>query len=335
MFAYFIGQSSCRRIDSSEVFMAARVFLSSGQRETRREGEQDEKAIAARVRAFLEDRGFTVYVAAEKQSLDDVMHTIAELKQSDYFLFIDFFREGPVPFSLFTHQELAVATDHRLPFLGFRQTSDGVTRPEGFIKYTLAQPTEFINQDDLLAKLAHHLECNHWEISFCRNLTIDDLSLGPIMFYGDHAGAPNPTRILSARIRNGRVVEAARNAVCVLREWVDPSGTRVECPDRSQLKWAGRIQSYSTTILPQDHCRVDLLAVSCNPDRKGVFLHSQSDVNPRTPVLEAPGNYQLHFRVHADDFGFTDFSVALAFRYGEGAVPVVMPLVDEFRLLDD
>ncbi len=49
------------------------------------------------------------YNADSIQGFDDVMSITEYLARSDYYLFIDFKRDDPVPISVFSHQEFALA----------------------------------------------------------------------------------------------------------------------------------------------------------------------------------------------------------------------------------
>ena len=64
---------------------------------------------------WFEEKGYSPYVAIEAQSIQDVNSgIISELKNSDFYVFVDFKREkiakkGKYRGSLFTNQELAIA----------------------------------------------------------------------------------------------------------------------------------------------------------------------------------------------------------------------------------
>jgi hypothetical protein len=105
----------------------ARVFISCGQK------CDEEKRLATEVRDMLEDSpfNFDAYVADLEHSQKDVMRAVLEsLESSEYFLCIDFKREkldgtcganGDFRGSLFTHQELAIATFLDIEQLRFKE----------------------------------------------------------------------------------------------------------------------------------------------------------------------------------------------------------------------
>jgi hypothetical protein len=95
--------------------LRARVFVCCGQRV-----DSDEVAVAADIASRLVSLGYDPYVAAEQQSLRSLRENIfTSLRDSEYFLFVDFARERLLAGdgtaldcrgSLFSHQELAIAS---------------------------------------------------------------------------------------------------------------------------------------------------------------------------------------------------------------------------------
>lgn len=72
--------------------MAGRVFISCGQKTKR------EKTLAKRIARLLEvEFGLAPYLAFQVQSLNGIMVITQELSKSDYYLFIDFKRDGKIP----------------------------------------------------------------------------------------------------------------------------------------------------------------------------------------------------------------------------------------------
>ena len=88
----------------------ARIFISCGQQEN-----TGERKIANDICQKLIEMGFEVYVATQEQSPKGIKENIFwRLDESEYLIFIDFKREqlvsGEYKGSLFSHQELAIAT---------------------------------------------------------------------------------------------------------------------------------------------------------------------------------------------------------------------------------
>jgi hypothetical protein len=120
----------------------ARVFISCGQRT----GEETE--LANMIANMLVQRGFDPYIAVEEQVLKGFTQNILpRLEESEYYLFIDMSREVVTDNqgnqlghrgSLFSHQELAIATFLDKPVIAFRERGvmghDGVA---GFLQINL------------------------------------------------------------------------------------------------------------------------------------------------------------------------------------------------------
>jgi hypothetical protein len=104
--------------------LAGKVFISAGM------SLPQEKDAVQKVKALLESAEFNLqtYVAINVQSLDDIMNITKELRDADYYLFIDFKRH-----STFTHQELALA--HHLGYGGkYYRVARKWRRPNGLFK---------------------------------------------------------------------------------------------------------------------------------------------------------------------------------------------------------
>ena len=240
--------------------MVGRVFISCGQRPLR------ERDTANRIKQLLKDKfGLDSYVAVNIQGFNDIMRITDELRHADYYLFIDFLRHDPddLPFSLFTHQELAVA--HNLGFTDMIALREKGTPIEGFLRYIQSNPIEFDNDEDLMKKVEGLVREREWSRNYSRNLVLTNISerIGPF-FYGDHTGAHNQF-IWHARIENRRPDVAAVNTLCVL-DSIDSKERRVENPDRSNLKWA-RQQGYERTILPLDYGLIDIISIREDEER--------------------------------------------------------------------
>ena len=93
--------------------LRAKVFISCGQKK-----ETNEIEVANTIGRVLEDMGFEPYIATQEQTLLGLRENIFwHLTTSEYFLFIDFIREQFANSpehrgSLFSHQELAIASPH-------------------------------------------------------------------------------------------------------------------------------------------------------------------------------------------------------------------------------
>lgn len=124
----------------------ARVFISCGQRTTR------EINIGKAVEKYFLSRNFLAYLAEQVHSSDALTENIFKfLKQSEYFVFIDFKREKinkkEYRGSLFVNQEIAIATFLKLQGIGFHEK--GVKR-EGILTYHIYNEFPFEDGTEII-----------------------------------------------------------------------------------------------------------------------------------------------------------------------------------------
>jgi len=299
--------------------MAGRVFISCGQR------PPDEKRIAEEIAKILKDEfDLTPYLAFKIQSLNDIMTITKELRKSDYYLFVDFFRKSKnplfnllkrtknpqdLPCSLFTHQELALA--HHLGFENIIALQQRGTPLEGFLRYVLSNPEPFDDEKDLLHKVRRLVKDRSWTKDYSRNLVIEEIGFTDVPWhYADHTGQSYDL-VWQLNVENRRPDVAAVGTVCILN-YIMSCGNRIDSPDRAYLKWA-RQAGYDRTIIPKDFGVVDLFALRDN--QPGIFLHSLRDAVPREPVLLNDGDYELFFMLFSQGFPLLEFSVDLKLRW--------------------
>jgi hypothetical protein len=149
--------------------MKAKIFLSCGQSKGTDEPELAEK-IATRIREL----GFDCYFAVFDQSLIGLRESIfRQIETSEYFVFVDFKREkicadGIEPIdrgSLFSHQELGVASYLELPCLVFQEK--GVNQLDGMLSCLQANAHPFTDRALLLNVIADMEHNNIIFPSFC------------------------------------------------------------------------------------------------------------------------------------------------------------------------
>ncbi len=134
----------------------ARVFISCGQRTEREEN------IGLEVDSYFRERDFETYFAKKVHSPKALTeHIFAYLKESEYFVFIDFKREkiesSEFRGSLFVNQEIAIATFLKLQGIGFLEK--GVKR-EGILNYQIYNAFPFKDGTEIIAKLRK--ETSNW-----------------------------------------------------------------------------------------------------------------------------------------------------------------------------
>lgn len=296
--------------------MTAKVFISCGTRPGR------ERESANKIKNLIESLGFKTYFSINIQSLDDVMSIIDNLKQSDYYVFIDFKRKtylrkkkNQIPISVYTHQELAIARD-----IGFDDPilicENGIN-VEGFLKYILSNPLYFNTESELLALIENDIKNKKWDKFYKRNL-IPKLStpLSASVNYRDHSWENGSQQeVWYLFIENKRKNQMARNVQAILDHIILPNGQSIS-PDAAPLKWAG-FSGYSATIFPEREAHFDAFCVIKNV---GIYLHSLADVIPRQSIINSYGNYKFEYHIAADNFPLT--KVILNVDYNNGNIAV-------------
>lgn len=290
--------------------MPGKIFISCGQ------ATDQEKRVASEVKEKL--KGFRTYIAINTQSLQDVnTEIIGNLKSSDFYIFIDIAREkigtaldGSPIFrgSLFTHQELSIAYA-----FGFEKVlylkQEGVLL-EGIGKYLLSNALPFKDLDQVPSIVENEIfVVRKWSPKYSRHLVVGNLTYAGLWTYGDHAAVLNH-HIYHIEIQNLRNELAAFNTVARLNEIILPNGKKVLSPDRSFLKWAGKIAAYSSTLLPNDCGLFDALSLD-QFNLCSVFLHSEEDRPPRKPIINSLGNYVLRYQVFSQGFPILEFDISL------------------------
>lgn len=288
--------------------MSGKVFISCGQRPPR------EKSITDKVKELLKKLKLDYFVAFEMQGVNDIDKIINELRSSDYYLFIDFYRRDDKvwPISLFAHQELALA--HHLGFKEIIAFKEKGVPSEGIFKYVVAHPETFENEGELLRKIEELVGNRGWTRNYSRNLIIQEIFPNPKnpWQYKDDTGLSSDY-IWHANIENHRPDVAAVNTVCILDYIEFPNGKEENCDDRSYLKWAGHQREYQRTILPEDYGVIDIFAVRA--DQTGIYLHSNRDVTPRTPIIGEDGKHKFCYKVFSEGFPLLSFVVEVNYQH--------------------
>ena len=233
----------------------ARVFISCGQQKG-----TDEVEIAHRIFEKLEKMGFEPYIAVEEFSLKGVKENIfRRLSESEYFIFIDFKRErlfkpkngnfkdtGKHRGSLFSHQELAIATFLDIEALAFQE--EGVKENDGILKFIQANCIKFKDRHLLPDVIAEKVRERGWDPSWRNELLIerDD---------GDWEDAIDlqmnkKSRWYHIKVRNLHRREIARDCVAYLEKIKDLSTGEVKTSELVEFKWKG-VNSPRVAIPPK------------------------------------------------------------------------------------
>ncbi len=303
--------------------MPAKVFLSCGQ------GTTEEKDFCKKLESWFKETGFNPYVAINDPVAEDLNKSVIQhLKNSDYFLFINFARERLEDFngkitnqrrgSVYTNQELAIA--YAMDFddmLLFNQK--GVIK-EGILKYLRSNTIEFETKKQLFRDIKLRVT-QKWLSDFSRQLIVKNIRFNGDIDLIDKCETPNDeinkngTRIRKSRffcceISNARPDKAAFATICNLKKVEDSNNRSRSFKDDGNLKFVSRSNCYETMIHPQRSLSIDLFTVSVK-DPRYVYLVSNRDFSPRDPIISEEGRYKLTFEIAALDFPFTCFQVLL------------------------
>ncbi|MFX1325907.1 MAG: hypothetical protein ACFE8N_13215 [Promethearchaeota archaeon] len=153
----------------------ARVFISCGQTKG-----TDEVTIAHKISDKLKELDFNdpePYIAVEEQTLQGVKENIFQrLSESEYFIFVDFKREqlnkGPDHRgSLFSHQELALASFLNIETIGFREK--GVKKLDGISRFIQSDFDEFTDRNLLPKMVADEVKRRRWNSHWRNELVLE------------------------------------------------------------------------------------------------------------------------------------------------------------------
>jgi|GEM_PF-1753359 len=239
----------------------AKLFLSCGQR-----ADLDELRFGQAVRDSIDYRkgglGYDVFFAKGEQEPHPVVQVIfRELRDSDYYVFIDFKRErlvwglggdsspsaenaqsGKELFrgSLFTHQEFAIACYLGLPFAAFREgKEEKIEALGGIIGSVLGNLEHFekTSPESLAARVSDFIQKRGWPISSRGRLDL--------RFAGDIGRRDNDPKegwisYYHLNIVNLHARRAATNCFAYIDSIIDQrTGERVDKGYTCELKWEG------------------------------------------------------------------------------------------------
>lgn len=280
----------------------ARVFVSCGQR-------GGERAIGAEVRDRLRDKGFCPYLAIEAHSSSGLTEEVyRRLRTAEYFVFIDFRRErlgiGPWrPFrgSLFSNQELAIASFLRTDILPFQQR--GIVR-EGILDQIQGNAIPFDMVSDLPEMVISHVETQGWNSQSRREL----------IFERDPAEHDDPewpdgsfARYFHIDLRNLHRTDAANECRVFLESAKNSTTGKVIVPDPIELKFKS-VTTPFVSITPGQRRPFDAVVVSHEKPSKayvGIFNPGVVDSGRALHdyTLDGPSEYMLRFTAWSREFG--------------------------------
>jgi hypothetical protein len=285
--------------------LKAKVFISCGQR-------PDEEPIVKRIEETLQELKFDTFVAKRQSSPKGLAENIfRELDDSEYFLFIDFRREElkpepgrkkgkqkkgwPCRGSLYTNQELAIASYLGLDLLGFQE--EGVLPLDGMIGSIMLNCQQFSNRNEL-PDLVHKKILDHrWNPGHKAKLFLNreagerggDLADKPYIYHIEVTNLHWRRPALDCRAYLDKVT-------------VVSSGKQREF-QKFELKWAGTTLP-GVTIMPQERRSFDAFVIWLDQPTllcwsKG---HSFADTDKVWPKVTEAGKYRITYLVTSFNF---------------------------------
>jgi hypothetical protein len=276
----------------------ARVFISCGQQK-----DSIEVKVAQEIHDLLYDKGFDPYVAIQQQKLTGLRDDIfTKLGDSEYLLFIDFFREklptGEYRGSLFSHQELAIASYIQIDdVLAFQQKGMAL---EGMMKAMQLNPIPFDEPADLPKLVHEEIEKRGWSPKWKRILHVDRVAGEYQDAHVDTGNGVKLARYFHLTVENKHKTKIAINCTAYLESIVKmPENASV--PLRTvELKWAGYTMPV-VAIMPESKRDLDAFLVVHDEPHITRF-NCYSDSSYYLPPILGQGEYILSYAVISENF---------------------------------
>ncbi len=289
----------------------AKVFISCGQR-------REEIVTVEKVRQVVSGLGFDAYVAVWDNSLKGLKENIfRQLEDSEYFLFIDFKREklcrwGIIDFvrerlcgrgdghrgSLFSHQELAIASYLEIEAIGFRQT--GVIEKDGIMQAIQLNGNQFDNRDALPDMVKQTILDKQKEGKWCCDWKAQLAMARPDPRQrGDPADLPYIFHVWIENRHWRKTAQGCSAFLASIRRLDQSDGKNVA--ESLQVKWAGTPWP-NVAILAQTSRRFDAFEIQAEEPTRLQWGMAHADTKKVWPVIEEPGEYELIYVVTAQNF---------------------------------
>jgi hypothetical protein len=270
-----------------------KIFISCGQRE-------EEMKYIKEIEDYLVSIGYGVYIAKKQQTLEGLKENIfKELYDSEYFLFVDFKREKlycdkgeEFRGSLFTNQELAIASFLHMPFIGFREK--GIKKLDGISQFIQANMKEFDNRKELINLVKE--EIKYFDKDWKNELQAEAITgLDPFL-----SGTNEQARFFHVKIINRHKDKIARNCYAYLEKIKDINDNRIFDLWSIEIKWSGYVYP-NASILPKMQRNFDAFYIKHN-NPKTLHFNLFSDSTRSYPRIIKSGKYEFTYLVISDNF---------------------------------
>jgi len=288
-----------------QVSPKAKVFISCGQRK-----KADELRTAQEIGKRLTELGFEYYIALEEQTLRGVKDNIfRQLESSEYFIFIDFRREkiggkrakSEYRGSLFSHQELALASFLDIPLLTFQQK--GVKQEDGIMRYLQANSIQFTDKHLLADVVGGEIQKRGWNPSWKNALKMERES-GQYMdlVRPGPNGRTIPVRFFHIIVRNLHPHKTAINCYAYLAKAKNLS-TGAEIPlETVEFKWAGYVMPNANISSFSQRALDAVWFDRPNPSKPRFSTYSDSGRYLPEFSISGKGMYELTYLVVSENF---------------------------------
>lgn len=277
----------------------AKVFISCGQKKG-----TDETDIALKIGNVLRELGFEFYIATEEHTLKGFRENIFhQLETSEYILFIDFRREqigtdGETPVyrgSLFSHQELAIASYLEIPSVAFQESN--VCKRDGLLGVMQLNCLGFKNRDELPEVVRKYVS-NKWDAHWRNELFLERGSTD----YKDVIRVPSNAwaRFFHIKVTNRNKWKSALNCYSYLKSIKNVQTNATMSLETIELKWKG-VNSPSVPI--HSYRYLDAVFVDHNlPTRAYPSISPSVDYSGYFSVIQGPGDFDLEYLVLSQNF---------------------------------
>ena len=209
-----------------------KVFISCGQH------TEDERGIARQIADELSKLGFEPFVAVMEQTVEGLKNNLfRQLETSEYFLFIDFKRDqfansAEHRGSLFTNQELAIASFLVLEAIGFQE--EGVRRLDGMLGAMQLNAESFADRSALVAQVLQRVD-ERWTTGWKNGLRFETSQPS----HNDAFVGKNPCRFHFLSVHNLHNRKSADNCQVFCKSLRRLGSDRDLLKAATELKWTG------------------------------------------------------------------------------------------------
>ena len=203
--------------------------------------------------------------------------------------------------SLFSHQELALASYLDIPLLAFQEK--GVKTDDGVLRFLQANATIFTDRTLLPNVIADEVQRRGWNPSSLRELVLDRDRANE---HSDHTVLTDrgveARRFYYVHVRNLDHRKTANNCYVYLERAIKLGDPPIEIPFNSvELKWSGYTLP-NARVLPMTTRPFDAIAILHRlPTEPALVTFSDSLAFGRLDI-HVPGKYELHYAVLSDNF---------------------------------